>query len=224
VATSIALGTEQGPVASISLSHQTPQHETVTPALTQLLEWSGVRPSAIGGVAVGLGPGLFTGMRVGIALAKSLAQSLGVPIVGMASLDLLAYPVRHSSRLICAVTDAKRGELFYAFYRPVPGGVTRETDFEAGSASRVAADLQTRREDILLVGSGALMYRQELGEAGTHVEFASSTRGFPEAGSLVELAVPRFLREDFDRLYDVQLIYVRKADAEIAWDQRRGAG
>ena len=46
----------------------------------------------------------------------------------------------------------------------------------------------------------------------------------PSAEALVELAVPRLLREDFDRLYDVQPIYIRKADAEIAWDQRRGAG
>ena len=71
-----------------------------------------------------LGPGLFTGMRVGIATGKTLAQALKIPIVGLASLDVLAFSVAHARTLICPVVDAKRGELFFAFYRAVPGGVT----------------------------------------------------------------------------------------------------
>jgi tRNA threonylcarbamoyladenosine biosynthesis protein TsaB len=178
---------------------------------------------SVGGVAVGLGPGLFTGMRVGIATAKSLAQTLGVPIVGAASLDLVALSARYSRRLICATVDAKRGELFYAFYRPVPGGVARETGFLVGPPDDLSAELEARPEDILLVGTGGLRYRQQL-EGPAHVEFASPGPVHPSAEALVELAVPRLLREDFDRLYDIQPIYIRKADAEIAWDQRRGAG
>lgn len=224
VSTSIALGTEHGPVASVQVASQTPSHETVTPALTGLLEWAGASLASVTGLAVGLGPGAFTGLRVGVAMAKTLAQSLGVPIVGTPSLDVVAYPMRQTRRLICATIDAKRGELFYAFYRPLPGGVARETGFEAGPPSRLAAELETRREDILLVGNGSLLYRQQLEVAGIHVELASATRGYPDAASLVELAVPRLQREEFDRLYDLRPYYVRKADAEIAWDQRRRAG
>ena len=46
-------------------------------------------------------------------------------MIGVPSLDLLAFPVRFSTRLIVAAIDARRGELFYAFYRQVPGGVQR---------------------------------------------------------------------------------------------------
>jgi len=162
-------------------------------------------------------------MRVGIATAKTLAQALGVPVVGAASLDLLALPARHARRLICATVDAKRGEVFYAFYRPVPGGVARETEFLVGTPDDLSAELEARAEDILLVGTGGVVYRQQL-EGPSHVEIASPGPAHPSAEALVELAVPRLLREDFDRLYDVQPIYIRKADAEIAWDQRRGAG
>jgi tRNA threonylcarbamoyladenosine biosynthesis protein TsaB len=79
-------------------------------------------------------------------------------------------------------------------------------------------------EDTLLVGNGALVYRRELEKAGRHVEFASAAYGFPAATALAELAIPRFQREEFDRLYDLRPYYVRKSDAEIAWDQRRRAG
>jgi tRNA A37 threonylcarbamoyladenosine modification protein TsaB len=68
------------------------------------------------------------------------------------------------------------------------------------------------------------VYRRELEGAGTHLEFASAAFAYPQASALVELAVPRLQREEHGRLEDVRPIYVRKSDAEIAWDRRRGAG
>lgn len=221
--TTVALGSEQGTLASALISSGHAQHEVIAPTVQQLLRWSGTELSQIGGIAVGLGPGLFTGMRVGVATAKTLAQVLGVPIVGLASLDVLAFSVRYSRRLICSVIDAKRGEVFYAFYRPVPGGVTRLSDFEVGPPARLTADLEALPQDILLVGGGALVYRRDLEEAGSHVEFASAAHAHPSAAALVELAIPRFQREDYGRLYDLQPIYVRKSDADLAWERRRGA-
>lgn len=222
--TTVAVGTEQGIIAATLISVGKPNHEVVMPNLVHLLRWAEVSITSVGGIAVGLGPGLFTGMRAGIAMAKTLAQVLSVPIAGLASLDVVAFSVRYTSSLICAAIDAKRKELFYAFYRPVPGGVARQTDFEVGSPARLTAELEARAGDVLLVGNGALVYRRELEKAGTHVQFASPAYAFPVATALVELAIPRIQREEFDRLYELKPHYVRKADAEIAWDKRRRAG
>ncbi len=222
--TTVALGTERGIIGAALLSGASARHELVVPTIEHILRSSDTSVSQIGGIAVGLGPGLFTGMRVGLATAKTLAQVLSVPIAGIASLDVVAFGVRYCRRLICASIDARRGEIFHAFYRPVPGGVTRLSDFEVGSPDRLAADLEATAQDILLVGNGALVYRRELEEAGNHVEFASAAYAFPAATALVELAIPRFLREDFDRPNELTPNYVRKSDAEIAWDQRRRTG
>jgi tRNA threonylcarbamoyladenosine biosynthesis protein TsaB len=222
--TAVALGSEQGIVGGITLAGAKPGDEAVVPAIEHLLQWSGSSPSSLSGVAVGLGPGLFTGMRVGIATGKALAQSLHIPIVGLASLDVLAFSVAHTRRPIAAAVDAKRGELFYAFYRPVPGGVTRETEFEVGPPQRLAAELEARREDILMVGNGALANRRELEAAGTHVESAPAAYAIPAATAMVELAIARLSREDFDRVHELKPYYVRKSDAQIAWDRRRRAG
>ena len=222
--TSVALATERGTVASMALAGDRAGHELVGPVVKQLLGWSELALTGVGGIAVGLGPGLFTGMRVGIATAKTFAQVLGVPIVGLGSLDILAFASRHSRRLICATIDARRGEIFYAFYRPLPGGVARETEIQVGSPAHLAADLDTRREDILLVGSGAREHLPDLKGLGTGVEIGSPGSDHPAATALVELAIPRFHREEFDRVFDVQPSYVRKSDAEIAWDQRRRTG
>jgi tRNA threonylcarbamoyladenosine biosynthesis protein TsaB len=221
--TSVALGGETGIVAAASLAGRAHQ-EQVIPTLEHLLRWSGVRLSQIGGIAVGVGPGLFTGLRVGVQTAKSLAQVLSVPIMGMTSLDVLAFSVRHTSRLVGAVIDARRGEVFWAAYRPVPGGVVREGDYAVAAPDRLVAELEALAEDVLVVGDGAILYRNEIEELGSQVEFASVSEAHPQATAMVELSVPRFLREEYDRLADVLPVYVRKSDAEIAWDQRaRGA-
>lgn len=222
--TTVAVGNEHGILAATTIAGRRPKHELVAPNVERVLGWADVPLSSVGGIAVGLGPGLFTGMRVGIATARTLAQTLSIPIVGMASLDLLAYPMRYGRRLICASIDARRREVFFAFYRPVPGGVARQTDFSAAPPDRLASELEAAGEDILLVGNGGMTYRRQLEAGGSHVEFASVALAFPSAASLVELAVPRLLREEFDRPQDVIPYYVRKSDAEIAWDQRRRTG
>jgi tRNA threonylcarbamoyladenosine biosynthesis protein TsaB len=169
-------------------------------------------------LAVGVGPGLFTGLRVGIATVRTMAQALGLPVVGVPSLDLVAYPLRHSARLIVAVTDARRGEVFWARYRAVPGGVVRIGEYEVGPADAVAADLAARGEEALVVGDGALLYDAELG-ATDRVEAAGPGPAFPSASALVELASARYEREEFSAPGDIHPLYLRRSDAEIEWDR-----
>ncbi len=153
-----------------------------------------------------------------MATAKTLAQALSVPIIGVSSLDLLAFDVRYSNKLICPVIDAKRKEVFFAFYRQVPGGIARESSYVVGSPERLMAELEGSKDEFLLVGNGALLYRDRL--AGHKVEFGSMANAFPRAASLVELALPRLYREDYDRLFDLEPLYMRRSDAEINWEKK----
>jgi tRNA threonylcarbamoyladenosine biosynthesis protein TsaB len=70
--------------------------------------------TAVDAVAVGLGPGSFTGLRVGLAAAKALAYAKKLPIAGVSSLLALAH---QEPGLVCAATDARKGELFAQFFR-----------------------------------------------------------------------------------------------------------
>ena len=220
---SVAVGTEREILGRIQVAGRARQ-EAVAPALEKLLAWTGVELSQVGGFAVGIGPGLFTGLRVGVETAKTLAQVMKAPIVGLVSLDVLAYAVRFTPRAIVAVIDGRRGEVFWARYRHVPAGVMRETEHAVAKPEALVAELLASPDEVLLVGDGAMLYREVLEELGARAEFASPALAHPDAAALVELAVPRFLREEHDRLFDVLPLYLRKSDAEIAWDQRaRGA-
>ncbi|MGH2706604.1 MAG: tRNA (adenosine(37)-N6)-threonylcarbamoyltransferase complex dimerization subunit type 1 TsaB [Actinomycetota bacterium] len=219
--TSVTIGSEQGIIGSCQISRGASHAEFLLPAVEFLLQHAGLSYRNLSGVAVGLGPGLFTGMRIGVTTAKTIAQALSIPIVGVPSLDLLAFDVRYSHKVICPALDAKRSEVFFAFYRQVPGGVSRISEYMVGSPEHLAAEIEGQASEVLLVGSGALLYRDRLEEGAQHMEFGTLSGAFPRASSLVELAVPRLYREDFDRLLDVEPMYMRRSQAELNWERRR---
>ena len=147
------------------------------PAIDFLCDRADIGLEDIGVVAVDVGPGLFTGMRVGLATAKALAFALRVPMIGISSLDLLAFPHRRSDRLVVPVVDARKGEVFYAMYRPVPGGIQQVMDPRAASVDELVADLLAHSQDALLVGDGAVRYHDR--DRGG-VPLRARRRGAPE--------------------------------------------
>ena len=130
--------------------------------------------------------------------------------------------MRFSPRLVVAAIDARRGELFFAFYRQVPGGVQRLSAHQLGTPDDLASEILARGDDCLLVGDGALRYR-EVFDGLTRVEIVDDSFAFPSATSLVQLAHSQALREQFVNLSDVQPMYLRKPDAEINWATRESA-
>jgi len=219
VQASCAVGGHEGVLAAVQSAKGRRHAEHLAPSIRFACELAGIELAEISVVAVDLGPGLFTGLRVGIATAKSLAHALKVPMIGVPSLDLLAFPVRYSSRLIVAAVDARRGELYWACYRQVPGGVQRIGEHRVGTPDDVASELVATGEEILLVGDGALRYAEHF-DAIPEVELADRGLAHPSAASLVQLAHARALREQFEQPTSLEPIYLRKPDAEINWTTR----
>lgn len=222
VQVSVAIGGHEGVLASTQSCRARQHAEVLTPAIEFTCRQARIELSEISVVAVDLGPGLFTGLRVGVAAAKAMAHALNVPMIGVSSLDLLAFPVRFTSRLIVAAIDARRGELFYAFYRQVPGGIQRLTDYRVGSPDDLASELLAASEECLLVGDGAVRYK-EVFDGLSKTEIVEEGLAYPSASSLVMLAHARALREDWVKPWDLQPLYLRRPDAEINWVTRPSA-
>jgi len=216
-----AIGGHEGVLASAHSSRGRRHAETLTPAIEFICRQARVDLHEISVVAVDRGPGLFTGLRVGIASAKAIAHALRVPMIGVSSLDLVAFPVRFSDRLIVSVLDARRGELYHAFYRQVPGGVQRLAEPGLSTPDDLAAEIIARGEECLLVGDGAVRYA-EIFAGLTRVEIAELGLAYPNATALVQLAHARALREEWVAPWDLQPLYLRVPDAEISWTIREG--
>jgi len=219
---SVAIGGHEGVLGMFEVSRGRRHAETLAPAIEFLCRQADIEIVEFGAIAVDVGPGLFTGMRVGLATGKAIAQALRIPMIGISSLDLLAFPLRYSDRTIAAVIDARKGEVFYAFYRPVPGGVQRVTDPQVGSVDDLVADLMARGQNVVCVGDGALRYQDEI-MAGVRCEFAEQFLSHPSAAPLVQLAHARALREEWVNPWEIQPMYLRAPDAQINWSTREGS-
>jgi tRNA threonylcarbamoyladenosine biosynthesis protein TsaB len=214
-----AIGGHEGVLASFTAARGRRHAETLVPAIDHLRRSIGIELDELAAIAVDVGPGLFTGLRVGVATAKAMASALRVPVVGVASLDLVAFPVRFSPRLIASVVDARRGEVFFAFYRQVPGGLQRVSEPQVGSTDELTAELLASGQECLAVGDGAIRYADALHELTT-VEVADAGMAYPSAASLVQLAHARALREEWVQPWELSVLYVRRPDAEINWSTR----
>lgn len=212
-----AIGGHEGVISSAHLARGKRHAESLMPQVEFICAQAGIAMSEVSVVAVDTGPGLFTGLRVGVASAKAIAQALKVPMIGVSSLDLLAFPMRYSNRTIVTALDARRGELFSARYRAVPGGVQRLSGPDLGTPEELASNLLAAKEDCLLVGDGAHRYADQFGGLN-RVELVERGLAHPTATALVQLAHARALREDWVPPSEIHPLYLRKPDAEINWE------
>lgn len=219
----VAIGDAGAVRGEVRLSGSRRHAEELAPAIRQLVAWTGVRLDQLAAIAVGIGPGLFTGLRVGVTTAKVMAQALRIPVIPVVSLDLVAYPARHTSRTIVAVLDARRREVFHATYRPVPGGVQRVSDYAVGAPADLVVELEAEGDEVLLVGDGVAAHADSF--AGLdRAELAGPELAAPSTAALVTLATARYEREEFCTPWEVAPLYLRESDAELSWGTVRGSG
>lgn len=219
VRSSVCLADERGPLATAELTDGRAHAEFLGPAITFCLDHARLRVDQITGVAVGIGPGLYTGLRVGMATATAFAHARSLPVVGVSSLDLVALDARwlRADRIVCPVLDARRGQVFWARYRPARGGVQRVSDMQVGSPDALAADLEATGDDALCLGDGVGIARDALESVG--VSIAEGVHR-PDSRALVEIAAVRIIREETQRPEQLRPIYLREADAAISWRHR----
>jgi|TARA_B110000438_G_scaffold289861_1_gene324908 tRNA threonylcarbamoyladenosine biosynthesis protein TsaB len=140
-------------------------------------------------------------------------------MIPVPSLDLMAFPARWTARLIVPALDARRGELFTALFRKVPGGIQRVREANVCTPNELSAELEALDEPALLLGDGALRYAEVFtGLRGT--EMAEQGLANPSARSLVQLAHARAMREEFVQPWELEPVYLRQPDAQINWSTR----
>ena len=113
--------------------------------------------------AVASGPGSFTGLRIGIAAVKAFAQVTSRPVVGMSSLEALAYRFREVSDVVAPVIDARRQQIYGGVYRITSNG---PEPLRPETVGRVEDWLRTASvPGGVFVGDGAILYRSAISSA-----------------------------------------------------------
>ena len=92
-------------------------------------------------------------------------------------------------------------------------------DHRVGTPDDLASELLASGEECLLVGDGAIRYR-EVFDGLNKVEIVGEELAYPSASSLVQLAHAQALREEWVKPWELEPLYLRKPDAEINWATR----
>jgi len=202
---------------------QRPRHTAcLLPLIAELLKGPGASFDQLERIAVGIGPGTFTGLRIGIATARALSQALGVPLVGVSTLESLAvyaehaYPrARGGPETFVSVLDARRGEVFAAAWSLTHSGLAPLFGVRALSPTELAELLAgTERllpNRTLAVGDGALAFRDVLESSGVAIPDDDSECHRVTASAHCRLAWSLPARQ----ARDVHPYYVRLPDAEL---------
>ncbi len=86
------------------------------PRLVRMLKTANLEVSDLTALAVSLGPGSFTGLRIGLAVAKGLALPHKLAVVGVPTLEIMAYPFRDHPLSVWAIAQAGRDRILAAHY------------------------------------------------------------------------------------------------------------
>lgn len=175
---SVAIGRGTELLGEVAVGVHARHAEALLPALDFLLRAARVEREAIRGVVVGAGPGSFTGVRVAAATARGLARGLGVPLHAWSTLAALALEAG-GERPVCAMLDARRGEVYAAVYRSA-GRDRVETLLPPAVLDLAALRDAVRRHDPAFAGPGAERYAAEL--PGPPI------RAMPRSSALLRLA------------------------------------
>ncbi|PDV96705.1 tRNA (adenosine(37)-N6)-threonylcarbamoyltransferase complex dimerization subunit type 1 TsaB [Candidatus Chloroploca asiatica] len=176
------------------------------PQLDLLLRHAGVPPSALSVVAVALGPGSWSGLRVGLSLAKGFVLARSLPLIGLGTLDVLAYQYAYFALPTCPLIRLGRDRFATARFVPdVSGSLRQEPDINRSLAELCA---QVQGPTLFcgdLDATSVALLRQTLGDDAWLVEPAAALR---RPGYLAELAWQRHLAGAYDDPLTLEPFYL----------------
>lgn len=169
-------------------------------------------------VAVSKGPGSYTGLRIGVSMAKGLAYGWGVPIIGVPTLELMAYRLTTQAEWqkdlsegawICPMLDARRMEVYLAVF-----------DADLKIQSDVAAEIITtescltilEQRKMIFFGDGAEKCRTTI----THENAVFVQHLNPAAADMPALAEKYWAEQKFEDTAYFEPFYLKDFVATVS--------
>jgi tRNA threonylcarbamoyladenosine biosynthesis protein TsaB len=176
--------------------------------------------------AVALGPGSFTGLRIGLSTVKGLAFATGRPVVGVPTLEALAWRLPFCGYPVCPILDAKKSEVYTALYRTRDGRLALEEGPRAVAPETLAADLRgTLDGPVVFLGDGVAPFGRVLTEIlGARALLAPADLRLPSAATVGELGGWALARGEAQDPAGLVPLYLRPSEAELSRERRQAIG
>ncbi len=193
------------------------------PAESQQADGPSETAPPIDGIAVAQGPGSFTGLRIGVVTAKALAYAWNLPVVGVSTLEALAYQLHHVAPVQAAMLNARRNRVFGAVYRfGREASAVIKPDIYPLDEFLTAAKAHLQTDDTIVAGGDAVqLFEAEIAAAWEDRWIPVSPLWTRLHSASVALVGARMLAEGKrDDPFTLTPDYLRKTEAERTWESR----
>ncbi len=210
---SVALTRGEELLAELILVPAGSHSDYLIPVIDELLTRSGVVVEEIDAFAAVVGPGAFTGLRVGVSTVKGLAQATGKPTIAVSSLQALAMQAPDAGLPICALLDARKGEVYSGMFQ-WHNGFPEPLANELVAAPEIILD--AINTNTIFIGDGCRAYRTLIVR-----HCADRAHFIPWAANPLRASAAAMLAHDIYRNgggvspLELKPVYVRLSDAEL---------
>lgn len=203
---SIALYDGQTVIAELNWRSDRRHTVELAPQVDNLLRLADVTLADLTALAAGIGPGSYTGTRIALSYAKGIVLARDLPLIGISTLDALAYPHLPAPKPLCAVVAAGRGRYCWAVYASNELQPRRLTEFGLDKLPELLPQIQP---PLIFVGELSPEDKARLAtDWGGDAAILSPARSMRRAGALAELAWARLQADDVDDPITLSPIYL----------------
>jgi len=214
---SVALFDGRAVLAEETWHAQRRHGDALFPAIERILASAHASLTDVDRIAVATGPGSFTGLRVAIAAAQGLARGAGAALVGVSTLDVLAYAHAASKQRTCPLLPAGRNESYAALYQERNRKWLRRSPFIVATLPDLCRQIGTHTLFVGEIDDDAEQLLRDL--LGPKALFASPASRVRRAGYLAELGWRALESAPQGRLGEIEPIYVKQPVIRVSFDQ-----
>ncbi|MDP4226161.1 MAG: tRNA (adenosine(37)-N6)-threonylcarbamoyltransferase complex dimerization subunit type 1 TsaB [Bacteroidota bacterium] len=176
-----------------------------------LLKENNLEAIKLDAVAVSKGPGSYTGLRIGVSTAKGLCYGAGIPLIGISTLECMAYSVAHEDMFksgadqnawLCPMIDARRMEVYTAFFNT---DAERMTETHADIITPESYKELLDRRPVYFFGSGAVKCQKSI----VHPHAFFSINREPSAKDMIPLSESAFRMKKFEDVAYFEPFYLK---------------
>lgn len=223
----IALLDNKNIIGEINLALYRKHSERLLPNIAHLFQESNYTINDIDGIAVTIGPGSFTGLRIALSTVKGFAQALQIPVVGLSTLEVLAYNYKEVEGLLVPIIDARRERVYTALY----DNYLKEDNFSnkkiwndtTMSLEELTAELKLinsiNDKTVYFSGNGVDKYRNLINNMDLNTRFACPSFNKPRGAVVAEIGKNYFEAGISHNIAELTPNYLKKPQAEINFEK-----
>jgi len=220
----VALMEDEKLLGEYSINNKKTHSQKLMVMIDEIMKDLMLKPSDIDVYAASTGPGSFTGLRIGVTTAKAMAYATNKPVVGVPTLDALAYNIVTSKFIICPILDARNSQVYTSLYEVKDNRLERITEYMGIPVCELVEIINKKNRKVIFTGDAINLHEEYfMSVLGENCDFAPPANRLQRGASVAELALIMAKEGKTTSSFELVPYYLRKSQAERQLEKKLSA-